>query len=72
MHYKILRDQKSSPLSQGSSTPSTGVERKETLRWSIEATATPTRSQNPSAECVTFRTARSLSEYRLPNFPTVD
>lgn len=39
------------------------VERKETQRWSIEVTAMRTRNPNLFAECVTFRTALSLSEY---------
>lgn len=49
-------------FSQGINTPSMDVERKETPRCSTEATATPARSQNPSTECVIFRTVRSLSK----------
>lgn len=50
---------------QASSRPSMGVGRRETQKWSIEVSVTPTRSRSPSGGCVTFRTARSLSECLL-------
>lgn len=51
-----------SPLPQGSSTPSTAVERKETPRCFTGDSATPTGSPNPSAGCATCRTAHNRSE----------